>query len=116
MSLKEQHLWGAGAAACAVCCTAPLLTLLGIGLAGTAATVATFAFAGAMFACSCCRDTRCRVDPTNASSCRPGGRSRTRGPGTHPLAVPMVIASQPAQPQLWSHHMKASLPTLLHQG
>lgn len=46
-TLKDRHLYGAGAAACAVCCAAPLLTLLGV--AGAAATVATFAFAGAVF-------------------------------------------------------------------
>ena len=50
MSLKDRHVWGAGAAACAVCCAVPLMTLLGIGVAGTAATVATFAFAGGIFA------------------------------------------------------------------
>lgn len=47
LSLKDRHLYGAGAAACAVCCAAPILTLLGI--AGAAATVATFVFAGAVF-------------------------------------------------------------------
>lgn len=46
-SLKDRHLYGAGAAACAVCCAAPLLTLLGV--AGAAATMATFAFAGVVF-------------------------------------------------------------------
>ena len=46
--LKDRHLVGMGAAACAVCCAAPLLTLL--GLAGAAATAATFVFAGAVFA------------------------------------------------------------------
>lgn len=40
LSLKERHLYGAGAAACAVCCAAPIFTVLGI--AGAAATVATF--------------------------------------------------------------------------
>lgn len=49
LSLKDRHLYGAGAAACAVCCAAPLLTLLGIGVAGAAATVATFVFAGIVF-------------------------------------------------------------------
>ena len=48
-SLKDRHLYGAGAAACAVCCAAPLLTLLGVGVAGAAATVATFAVAGIVF-------------------------------------------------------------------
>jgi uncharacterized protein (DUF58 family) len=46
-SLKDRHLVGAGAAACAVCCAAPILTVLGI--AGAAATVATFIFAGLVF-------------------------------------------------------------------
>lgn len=49
LSLKDRHLYGAGAAACAVCCAAPLLTLLGIVVAGTAATVAALAFAGIVF-------------------------------------------------------------------
>lgn len=48
-SLKDRHLYGAGAAVCAVCCAVPLFTLLGIGIAGTAATVAAFAFAGIVF-------------------------------------------------------------------
>ncbi len=43
-------LVGAGAAACAVCCAAPLMTLLGIGLTGAAATAFTLAFAGIVFA------------------------------------------------------------------
>ena len=47
LSLKDRHLFAAGAAACGVCCAAPLLTLLGV--AGAAATVATFLFAGVMF-------------------------------------------------------------------
>ena len=47
-SLKDRHLFGAGAAACAVCCAAPVLTLLGV--AGATATLATFAFAGLVFA------------------------------------------------------------------
>lgn len=42
-------LIGAGAAACAVCCAAPMLTLLGIGLTGAAATAFTVAFAGLAF-------------------------------------------------------------------
>jgi hypothetical protein len=42
-------LVGAGAAACAVCCAAPLLTLLGIGVTGAAATALTLAFAGLVF-------------------------------------------------------------------
>lgn len=47
MNFKDRHLFGAGAAACAVCCASPILAVLGI--AGAAATVATFVFAGAVF-------------------------------------------------------------------
>ena len=46
-SFKDRHMVGAGAAACAVCCAAPILTVL--GLAGAAATIATFVFAGVVF-------------------------------------------------------------------
>jgi hypothetical protein len=47
---SRRYLIGGAAAACAVCCATPLLTLFGIGLAGTAATVAALAFAGVVFA------------------------------------------------------------------
>ena len=47
LSFKDRHFFGAGAAACAVCCAAPVLTLLGV--AGAAATIATFVFAGVVF-------------------------------------------------------------------
>ncbi|EGD42776.1 hypothetical protein ACFVJS_05655 [Nocardioides sp. NPDC057772] len=47
--IKDRHLVGAGAAACAICCAPPLLALLGIVGAGIAATVATLAFAGLAF-------------------------------------------------------------------
>lgn len=47
LSVKDRHLFGFGAAACAVCCAAPLLTILGV--AGAAATAATFLFAGVVF-------------------------------------------------------------------
>jgi hypothetical protein len=40
---------GAAAAACAVCCAAPVLTLLGLGLTGAAATAFAVAFAGMVF-------------------------------------------------------------------
>ncbi len=48
LSVKDRHLFGVGAAVCALCCAAPLLSLLGI--AGLAATAATFVFAGVVFA------------------------------------------------------------------
>lgn len=47
--LKDRHLFGAGAAACAICCAPPLLAILGIAGAGLAATIATVAFAGLSF-------------------------------------------------------------------
>jgi hypothetical protein len=47
--IKDRHLFGAGAAACAVCCAPPLLALLGIAGAGLVATVATLVFAGVAF-------------------------------------------------------------------
>ena len=47
--LKDRHLFGAGAAVCAVCCAPPLLAVLGIAGAGLAATLATVAFAGLAF-------------------------------------------------------------------
>lgn len=43
-------LTGAAAAACAVCCAAPLLGLAGVALTGLAATAAALAFAGLVFA------------------------------------------------------------------
>lgn len=48
-NIKDRHLYGAGAAACAVCCAPPLLALLGIARAGAAATIATVTFAGLAF-------------------------------------------------------------------
>jgi hypothetical protein len=50
MKLKDRHLVGVGVAACALCCAAPVLGLLGIATVGFAATAATFAFAGLAFA------------------------------------------------------------------
>lgn len=47
--VEKRYLAGAGAAACAVCCAAPILALLGIAGTGLAAAVATMALAGATF-------------------------------------------------------------------
>lgn len=47
--ITDRHLFGAGAAACAVCCAAPIVALLGIGGAGAVATLATIAFSGLAF-------------------------------------------------------------------
>lgn len=48
LPLKDRHLYGVAAAACAVCCAAPLVGVL--SLAGAAATAVTFAVAGLAFA------------------------------------------------------------------
>jgi hypothetical protein len=47
--LKDRHRYGAGAAACAVCCAPPILALIGLAGAGIAATVATVVLAGVAF-------------------------------------------------------------------
>jgi hypothetical protein len=49
MSVRDRHLAGVGAAACAVCCAAPVLSLLGLAGAGAAAALVTFALAGTAF-------------------------------------------------------------------
>ena len=46
--LRDRHLVGGAAAACAVCCAAPVVGFLGV--AGFAATAITLAFAGVVFA------------------------------------------------------------------
>ena len=48
LPIRDRHLYGMGAAACAVCCAAPIVGVL--GLAGAAATAVTIAFAGLAFA------------------------------------------------------------------
>ena len=50
LTWRDRHTVAAGAAACAVCCAAPVLGLLGIGLGGAAATAFAAAFAGTVFA------------------------------------------------------------------
>ena len=46
--LRDRHLVGGAAAACAVCCAGPIIGFLGV--AGLAATAVTLAFAGVVFA------------------------------------------------------------------
>ena len=46
--MRDRHLVGGAAAACAVCCAAPVIGFLGV--AGFAATALTLAFAGVVFA------------------------------------------------------------------
>src|SRR4051794_41443791 len=85
-------LVGAGAAACAVCCGAPLMTLLGIGVTGAAATALTAAFAGAVFAVVVAAATLAAVVVR---------RRRTRA-GAYstgaPRSVPVELRRRPDQP------------------
>ena len=46
--LRDRHLVGGAAAACAVCCAAPVIGFFGV--AGIAVTAVTLAFAGVVFA------------------------------------------------------------------
>jgi len=77
-------LVGAGAAACAVCCAAPVLTLLGIGLTGAAATAFTVAFAGLVFgivvAVASVAAVVVRRRRSNGSRCADDGSSSAAGP------------------------------------
>lgn len=67
-------LVGAGAAACAVCCAAPLMALVGIGVTGAAATALTAAFGGIVFAArSCARGVRPSPRPVRARRALTGG-------------------------------------------
>jgi hypothetical protein len=50
LRLRDRHLYGAGAATCAVCCAPPVLALLGIAGTGTAVIITTAALAGTVFA------------------------------------------------------------------
>ena len=84
-SFKDRHIWGAGAAACAVCCAPPVLAL--IGVAGAAATVATFVFAGAVFGLVVAVGAALalwRRRTQRAASCT------TTGPGTGPVDIQLT--------------------------
>ena len=84
-------LVGAGAAACAVCCAAPLMTLLGIGVIGAAATALTAAFAAAVFAVVVVAATVAAVvvrRRTRAGACSTGA----------PGPVPVELGQRPDQP------------------
>jgi hypothetical protein len=88
-------LVGAGAAACAVCCAAPLMTLLGIGLTGAAATAFTLAFAGVVFgvvvAVATVAAVLYRRRQAQRSACAPAG--------THAGPVPVeLLGTRPEQP------------------
>lgn len=91
--LKKQmgpkHTYGAGAAACAVCCAAPLLTLLGV--AGAAATAVTFVFAGLVFATVVALGAGFAVWNQRR-------RRRATASGCAPVAGPMDIEISPSRP------------------
>ena len=87
-------LVGAGAAACAVCCAAPLMTLLGIGVTGAAATALTAAFAGAVFAVVVAAATVAAVVVRRRRRVRAAGCS-TGAPGP----VPVELGRRPDQPE-----------------
>ena len=81
-SLRDRHLAGAGAAACALCCAAPLLAVLGV--AGVAATIATFVFAGVVFGLVIAVATVLAVKRQRRLTSRPPAAS---GPVDVPLSV-----------------------------
>ena len=84
---RDRHTVAAGAAACAVCCAAPVLGLLGIGLGGAAATAFAAVFAGAVFALV-----------VGAVSAAAFWRQRTRrnpGDSASPGPVPVTLGDRP---------------------
>jgi hypothetical protein len=91
------HLVGAGAAACAVCCAAPLMTLLGIGLTGAAATAFTVAFAGIVFgvvvAAATVATVLYRRRQPRGTACASAGTDTAAGP------VPVeLLSTRPVEP------------------
>jgi hypothetical protein len=89
-------LVGAGAAACAVCCAAPLLTLLGIGLTGAAATAFTVVLAGLAFGAVVATGTVAAVvvrrRQTRRSAC-----ADTSAPGFAGLVPVELLGMRPEQ-------------------
>lgn len=89
LTWRDRHTVAAGAAACAVCCAAPVLGLLGIGLGGAAATAFAAVFAGAVFALV-----------VGAVSAAVFWRQRARGRATAVPAhgpVPVILGDRPPQ-------------------
>jgi uncharacterized protein (DUF58 family) len=83
-------LVGAGAAACAVCCAAPLLTLLGIGVTGAAATALTMAFAGVVFGLVVAVATIAAIVVRRRQARRSGCGDGAPGEVTGPVAVQLL--------------------------
>jgi hypothetical protein len=87
-------LVGAGAAACAVCCAAPLMALVGIGVTGAAATALTAAFAGLVFAIVVAAATLAAIVVRRRRS--RAGACSTDGPGpVGPVSVELGSRSAP---------------------
>lgn len=93
-NIKDRHLLGVGAAACAVCCAPPLLALLGLAGAGLAATIVTLAFAGLAFGAIVLAGALfavCAGRRAVANACAPD--TRFDGPVTGPVDV--AIGARP---------------------
>ena len=86
-------LLGTGAAACAVCCAAPLMALLGIGVTGAAATALTAALAGAVFALVVAAATLAAVVVRRRRM--QAGACSTDAPGP----VPVELRRRPDEPE-----------------
>jgi hypothetical protein len=80
--LRDRHLVGGAAAACAVCCAAPVIGFLGV--AGFAATFVTLAFAGVVFAAVV---GVAAVAAVLARRSRAGGASCVVPEATEPVAI-----------------------------
>ena len=83
-------LVGAGAAACAVCCAAPLLTLLGIGVTGAAATALTLTFAGLVFGVVVAIATVAAIVVRRRQARRRACGDGTAGAAAGPVAVQLL--------------------------
>ncbi|WP_454858140.1 hypothetical protein [Promicromonospora soli] len=89
--MRDRHLLGAGAAACAVCCAPPLLALIGIAGGGAAAAIATAAFAGIAFGLVvlvAAVIAFLRMRRVKATSCAPEPELLQIAPGPRPATDP----------------------------
>ena len=87
-------LVGAGAAACAVCCAAPLMVLLGIGATGAAATALAVAFAGLVFGLVVAAATVAAV----VAHRRQGRRNACADTEAASGPMPLPLGSRPDEP------------------
>lgn len=89
--VRNRHLAGTGAPACAVCCAGPVLGLLGLAGTGAAATAAAFLFAGVMFAVGSVPGLACRARTVWSPPCNP---TRTSA-GFTPRTGGVFVAGSP---------------------